>query len=319
MSPQSILVTGGAGFIGSNLVEFLLTETDVNVFVLDSFTYAGREENLAKHLHNRRFRLLRGDVTDRNTVACVLNRYPYPFDGILNLAAESHVDRSITDPSTFLRTNVEGTLVLLDEACKAGVPRFLQVSTDEVYGSLSPAEHPFTEAYPLEPNSPYSASKASADLLVRSFHRTYDMDTVTTRCSNNYGPRQHPEKLIPMIIHHAVLEEKIPVYGDGANIRDWIYVEDHCRGIWDAFNKGKSGEIYNFGGDCEKMNLDVVRTVLRIMGKSEDLIEFVKDRPGHDRRYAVDFSKARRILGWSPRVQFEEGIQATVDWYLNRK
>lgn len=319
MSPQSILVTGGAGFIGSNLVEFLLKETDVNVFVLDSFTYAGRKENIARHLDNRRFRILQGDITDRNTVACVLNRYPYPFDGILNLAAESHVDRSINDASTFLRTNVEGTLVLLDEARKAGVTRFLQVSTDEVYGSLAAEEDPFTEEHHLEPNSPYSASKASADLLVRAFHETYGMDTVTTRCSNNYGPRQHPEKLIPMVIQRARNGERIPVYGDGKNIRDWIYVEDHCRGIWDAFTKGQSGEVYNFGGDCEKTNLYVVRIILHIVGKEDDLLEFVKDRPGHDRRYAVDFSKARRILGWSPRVQFEEGIQETVNWYLNHK
>jgi len=239
-------------------------------------------------------------------------------DWVINFAAESHVDRSIEDPSVFLRTNVMGTYVLLEEAKERGVALFMQISTDEVYGSLGPTGY-FTETTPLHPNSPYAASKASADLLVRAYHRTYGLPTIITRCSNNYGPYQFPEKLIPLMISNALEGKELPLYGDGMNVRDWIYVEDHCRALDLILHQGRVGEVYNIGGGCERTNLEVVRTILDLLGKPHSLIRFVKDRPGHDRRYAMDFSKLREELGWSPQVPFEEGIRLTIDWYLSHE
>jgi dTDP-glucose 4,6-dehydratase len=313
MSARTILVTGGAGFIGSNLVRYLLAETDVRIVNLDALTYAGNLASLADCLGSPRHIFVRGSITSPDLVGYLLKQYA--VDGILNLAAESHVDRSILGPKIFVETNVQGTLTLLCAAREAGVRRFLQVSTDEVYGSLGDTGF-FTETTPLSPNSPYSASKASADMLVRAFHHTFGMDTVTTRCSNNYGPYQFPEKLIPLMIMNARQDRPLPVYGDGLNVRDWLYVRDHCTAIWAALAKGRAGEVYNIGGNSEKANLDVVRTILRHVGKPESLISFVKDRPGHDRRYAIDSSRIQSELGWAPSVDFDTGIARTVEWYL---
>ena len=313
MATQTLLVTGGAGFIGSNLVRCLLAETDVRVVTLDALTYAGNLANLADCLDSPRHTFVRGSITSADLVAHLLQAYR--VDGILNLAAESHVDRSILGPRLFVETNVEGTLTLLCAARAAGVRRFLQVSTDEVYGSLGPTGA-FREGTPLAPNSPYSASKASADLLVRAFHQTYGMDTVTTRCSNNYGPCQFPEKRIPLMILRARQGQSLPVYGDGLNVRDWLYVRDHCTALWAAYTRGQAGAVYTIGGGGEKTNLEVVRAILQALGRPESLIEFVADRPGHDRRYAIDASRLRDELGWRPAVDFEAGIAATVQWYL---
>jgi dTDP-glucose 4,6-dehydratase len=313
MQCRCILVTGGAGFIGSNFVRFLLeTEPDVEVVNLDALTYAGNLASLGDCLSLSRHHFVRGNITNSELVRLLLQQYR--VDGIVNFAAESHVDRSITGPQVFIETNVRGTLTLLSEARGAGVPRFLQVSTDEVYGSLG-RTGAFTETTPLAPNSPYSASKAAADHLVHAFHHTYGLNTIITRCSNNYGPYQFPEKLIPLMIMNARQDRPLPVYGDGLHIRDWLYVRDHCTAIWAAFQRGKSGEVYNLGGNNEMANLDVVRLILGRLGKPESLIDYVKDRPGHDRRYAIDADKARRELGWEPAVAFAQGIAATVDWY----
>ncbi len=313
MKTDTILVTGGAGFIGSNFVRYLLAETDVRIVNLDALTYAGNLASLAGCLDSPRHVFVRGDIRSADLVAYLLKHYG--VDGIIHFAAESHVDRSILGPRAFVETNVQGTLTLLCAAREAGTRRFLQVSTDEVYGSLG-SEGAFTESTPLSPNSPYSASKASADLLVRAFHHTYGMDTVTTRCSNNYGPYQFPEKLIPLMILNARGDRPLPVYGDGLNVRDWLYVRDHCTAVWAAFLRGRAGEVYNIGGNSEKTNLEVVRTILRHVGKPESLITFVKDRPGHDRRYAIDAAKIRAELGWRPEMDFETGIAETVRWYL---
>jgi len=311
--PITVLVTGGAGFIGSSFVRYLLEESDVRIINLDALTYAGNLASLADCLGSQRHEFVRGDIGSADLVSHLLKRHA--VDGIIHFAAESHVDRSILGPKVFVETNVQGTLTLLCAAREAGVRRFLQVSTDEVYGSLGGAGF-FTEETPLSPNSPYSASKASADLLVRAFHHTFGMDTVTTRCSNNYGPYQFPEKLIPLMIRNARQDKPLPVYGDGLNVRDWLYVRDHCAAIWAAYCHGRSGEVYNIGGNSEKTNLEVVRAILRHVGKPESLITFVKDRPGHDRRYAIDSTKARRELGWQPAVDFDTGIARTVEWYL---
>ena len=310
-----ILVTGGCGFIGSNFIRLVLAQCGKTEIVnLDKLTYAGNLANLADLPPDqaRRHRFVKGDIADRAMVSSLLAQEKP--DAIVHFAAESHVDRSITDASPFITTNVLGTQVLLDCARQAGIPRMVHVSTDEVYGTLGP-EGRFREDTPLAPNSPYSASKASSDLLVRAAHETFGQNVVITRCSNNYGPYQFPEKLIPLMTGRARRGEPLPVYGSGTNVRDWIHVEDHCRGVLLALEKGRPGGVYNFGGDAERANLDVVRTILRLTGRDESLIRFVKDRPGHDLRYAMDHSLASRELGFSPLKNFEAGLEETVRWY----
>ena len=315
MAPTRILVTGGAGFIGVNFVRMLLgTEESVTVVNLDLLTYAGNLASLSDCIENPRHKFVNGDIRDREKVLSVIGEYG--IDGIINFAAESHVDRSITGPEIFVETNIKGTLNLLNCAKESGIKRFLQVSTDEVYGSLG-QEGMFTENSPIAPNSPYSASKASADHLVRAYHHTFGLDAVTTRCSNNYGPYQFPEKMVPLCINNARLNKPIPVYGDGLQVRDWLYVQDHCSAIWTVFRNAAPGEVYNIGGCNEKANLELVRTILSITGGPESLITFVKDRPGHDRRYAIDASKIMRDFKWKPSVSFEEGMKKTVEWYLS--
>jgi dTDP-glucose 4,6-dehydratase len=311
-----LLVTGGCGFIGSNFIQHMLAAHEDAVIVnLDKLTYAGNRRNLAEveslHLSSR-YHFVHGDICDQTLVPELLARFT--FDAVLNFAAESHVDRSISDPFPFVTTNVLGTQNLLEAARQARIPRFVHISTDEVYGSLGPTGQ-FTEDTPLAPNSPYSASKASSDLLARAYFHTYEMPVIITRCSNNYGPYQFPEKLIPLVYLKASRNESIPVYGDGQNVRDWIHVMDHCRGVEAALFKGVAGAVYNFGGDAERTNLDVVRTILRLSGKSEDLITFVADRPGHDRRYAMAFERSTADLGWVPQQTFEEGMADTLAWY----
>jgi dTDP-glucose 4,6-dehydratase len=311
---QAVLVTGGAGFIGSNLVRFLRRERpDWTVVNLDKLTYAGNAESLADLRSDPKHLFERGDIAEADLVERLIGEHR--VDAILNLAAESHVDRSILGPAIFVETNVGGTQVLLDAARKMGVKRFVQVSTDEVYGSLG-ATGKFTEASPLQPSSPYSASKAAADLLALAYGRTFGMDVVVTRCSNNYGPYQFPEKLIPLMIANALEGRKLPVYGDGMQVRDWIHVEDHCRALLLALERGRGGEVYNLGADNEWPNLRIVERLLQILGKGSELIEHVKDRPGHDRRYAIEAAKARAELGWEPRIGFADGLQATVGWYV---
>jgi dTDP-glucose 4,6-dehydratase len=311
---RRILVTGGCGFIGANFVRLELdADPAVSITNLDALTYAGNPDNLADLAGHPRYAFVRGDIADRRLVTNLV--LEGRFDAIVNFAAESHVDRSINDATPFLRTNVVGTQTLLDVARAAKVPRYLQVSTDEVYGTLGPDDPPFSEATPLAPNSPYAASKAGADLLVRAAHHTHGLDTVITRCSNNYGPYQFPEKLIPLFITNALGDIPVPVYGDGMQVRDWIHVRDHCRGVSIALRRGRPGEVYNFGGRSERFNLDVTRLVLELTGKPETLIRHVTDRPGHDRRYAVNCARAEAELGWKPTVSFEQGLAETVDWY----
>jgi dTDP-glucose 4,6-dehydratase len=314
-----ILVTGGAGFIGSNLVRMLLSERpDVEVVNLDLLTYAGNPANLAGLDADPRYRFVYGDICDADVVRAALEG----VDSVMHLAAESHVDRSILSSAPFVRTNVVGTHTLLAAALELGVRRFLHCSTDEVYGELpwrdpdagGPRER-FTEETPLDPRSPYSASKAGSDHLALAYHRTHRLDVVLTRCSNNYGPYQFPEKLIPLCTTNAIEGRKVPIYGDGLYVRDWIHVDDHCRGMLAALEQGTAGRVYNFGGDAERTNLQVVRTILGALGQDEGSIEFVRDRPGHDRRYAVDSTRARTELGWAPQVTFERGIASTVEWY----
>lgn len=319
-SPGVVLVTGGCGFIGSNFVRMLLSDEFSSqirsVIVLDKLTYAGNLENLTDCLDDPRFSFVHGDITDAECVQNILQSSP--VEALFHFAAESHVDRSILDSTPFVQTNITGTQVLLDEARRAQTPLYVQVSTDEVYGSLGP-EGLFSEQTPLAPNSPYAASKAAADLLVRSYCHTFDFPGIITRCSNNYGPYQFPEKLIPLMIANACEDRELPVYGDGKQVRDWIHVLDHCRGIWLAATRGETGEVYNFGGRTELENLSLVRQLLSLLNKPESLIRFVKDRPGHDRRYAIDCSKAERELGWFPQIPFEQGLQETVDWYLQHE
>jgi dTDP-glucose 4,6-dehydratase len=319
---RRILITGGAGFIGSNLVRMLLTErTDVEVVNFDLLTYAGNPANLADLQDNPRYRFIHGDIGDAEAVRSALEG----VDAIMHLAAESHVDRSILSGAPFVLTNVLGTHTMLATARERGIARFLHCSTDEVYGELpwrdpdapGPRER-FTEETPIDPRSPYSASKAGSDHLALAFHRTHGMDVVLTRCSNNYGPYQFPEKLIPLCVTNAIEDRKVPIYGDGLYVRDWIHVDDHCRGLIAALEQGAPGRVYNFGGDAERTNLQIVRTILAALGKDEGLLEFVRDRPGHDRRYAVDSSRARSELGWRPGVTFEQGIASTVAWYRSR-
>jgi len=307
-----LLVTGGAGFIGSNFVRhFLTAHPDSSIVALDKLTYAGNLDNLSEVESFASYRFVRGDVGDSDLVDGLLSE---GVDAIVHFAAESHVDRSIADARDFIQTNVQGSFVLLDAARRRRVPRFIQVSTDEVYGSLAAGEKA-TEQTSLAPNSPYAASKAAADLVVRSFWQTYRYPAIITRCSNNYGPYQFPEKLMPLMIANALEDRKLPVYGDGMNERDWIFVDDHCRALDCVLASGRPGEVYNIGGGEPVPNLEIVRRLLRKVGKSEDLIEFVIDRPGHDRRYALDTGKIARELGWSPSVSLDEGLRRTIEWY----
>ncbi len=311
---MKLLITGGAGFIGSNFIHYVLREHPGTAVVnVDSLTYCGNLENLTEVEDHPDYRFVRADIADREAMEKLFSEED--FDAVINFAAESHVDRSITDPSIFLKTNVIGTQVLLDLAVNYRVRRFVQISTDEVYGSLPPTGF-FLETTPLAPNSPYSASKAAADLLARAYVHTYGLDAVITRCSNNYGPFQFPEKLIPLMITNALEDKPLPVYGDGMNVRDWLHVEDHCRAIWMVLEKGATGEIYNIGGSNEWHNLALVRELLKILGKPESLITFVKDRPGHDRRYAIDASKIKAEIGWEPTYDFASGLRQTVAWYI---
>jgi dTDP-glucose 4,6-dehydratase len=306
-----MLVTGGCGFIGSNFIRHVLeADPEVRVVNFDCLSYAGNLANLADLAEHPRYTFVKGDVADASAVGAALAG----VEAIVHFAAESHVDRSILDSGPFVRTNVLGTQVLLDAARVAGIRKYVQVSTDEVYGSLG-AEGAFTEQTPLAPNSPYAASKAAADLLVRSYAHTFSLPAVITRCSNNYGPYQFPEKLIPLFIANLLRDEPVPVYGDGLQVRDWIHVRDHCAGVYLAWKRGRPGEVYNFGGRTELTNLELTHTLLDVLGKPRSLIRHVKDRPGHDRRYAIDCSKAERELGWRPQVGFAAGLRETVDWY----
>ena len=314
---MKVLLTGGAGFIGSNLVRLILAERPGwRVVNLDRLTYAGNAENLADLAGDARYRFVRGDICDGALVSRLLEEEG--IEAVMHLAAESHVDRSILAPSAFVDTNVRGTQVLLDAARGGTVRRFLHVSTDEVYGSLGPTGL-FTEESPIAPSSPYSASKASSDLLALAYAHTFGLPVVVTRCSNNYGPYQFPEKLIPLMIANAIRDLPLPVYGDGKNVRDWIHVEDHCRGLMAALEGGRPGQVYNFGASSERRNIDIVHLVLELLGKPRSLVQYVKDRPGHDRRYAIDASKATRELGWSPRHRFEEALAGTVAWYQQNR
>ena len=314
---MNVLVTGGAGFIGSNLIRLLLAERPTwRVVNLDLLTYAGNAENLADLEKEPRYRFVHGDICDGALLARLLGEEQ--IDAVMHLAAESHVDRSILAPAAFIDTNVRGSQVLLEAARGRGVGRFLHVSTDEVYGSLGPTGL-FTEESPIAPSSPYSASKASSDHLALAYAHTYGLPVVVTRCSNNYGPYQFPEKLIPLLIANALRDLPLPVYGDGRNVRDWIHVEDHARGLLAALERGKPGQVYNLGASNERQNLEIVNLVLGLLGKPASLIQFVKDWPGHDRRYAIDASKAGRELGWAPRRGFEEGMAATVAWYRDHR
>lgn len=311
---MNILVTGGCGFIGCNFIRYLLEEyPNSNVVNLDKLTYAGNPSSLKDLQKNEnRYTFVHGDIADRELVSRLI--LDFGLETIVNFAAETHVDRSIDDPSEFITTNVQGAYNLMECARKLEVSRFVHISTDEVYGSLGPSGV-FTEDTPLAPNSPYSASKAAADLMARSYYKTYGFPVIITRCSNNYGPYQFPEKLIPLVYLRALGNRSVPVYGRGENIRDWIYVRDHCRGVALAMEKGSPGAIYNFGGDAEKKNIDVIRSILDFVGKSHELITFVNDRPGHDLRYAMDYSLARRELGWEPRTSFFAGLDRTLTWY----
>lgn len=312
---MKLLVTGGAGFIGSCFVRHILKKyPDYKVINLDALTYAGNIENLNDIKDNPNYSFVHGNICDKRLVRELIS----DCDCIVNFAAESHVDRSITGPEIFIETNVQGTLNLLQASKELGIERFLQVSTDEVYGSLGKTGY-FMETTPLAPNSPYSASKASADMLVRAYYETYKMPVLNTRCSNNYGPYQYPEKLIPFFISQLLKGEKVPVYGDGLNVRDWLYVYDHCEAIDVVLHKGNVGEVYNIGGHNEKTNMEITKLILDAMGKDETSIKYVEDRLGHDRRYAICNDKIQSELGWKPSLTFEEGIKITIDWYLNNQ
>ena len=317
---MNVLVTGGAGFIGSNFLYYMTDKyPEYNFVCLDDLTYAGNYNNIKALEEKKNYKFVKGNITDREFVDKLFEKEK--FDWVVNFAAESHVDNSIKNPEIFLRTNIIGTQVLMDASRKYNIKRYHQVSTDEVYGDL-PLDRPdllFTEETPIHTSSPYSSSKAGADLLVGAYYRTFGLPITISRCSNNYGPYQFPEKLIPVIISKALKDEKVPVYGKGENIRDWIHVHDHNVGVDLILHKGKVGEVYNLGGHSERTNLEVVKTILKALGKSEDLIEFVKDRPGHDLRYAIDSSKSERELGWELSYKFEDGIQKTVEWYVENQ
>ncbi|MCC3378374.1 dTDP-glucose 4,6-dehydratase [Paenibacillus farraposensis] len=313
---MKLLVTGGAGFIGSNFVLYMLKQhPDCEIVNIDALTYAGNLENLKSIENHPHHTFVKADITDAQAIDQLMQQ---GIDVVVNFAAESHVDRSILEPEVFVKTNVFGTQVLLDAAKKYNVTKFVQVSTDEVYGSLGETGL-FTEETPLQPNSPYSASKAGGDLLVRAYHETFGLPVNITRCSNNYGPFQFPEKLIPLMISRALSDQQLPIYGDGLNIRDWLYVEDHCSAIDLVIHQGKLGEVYNIGGNNERTNVHIVKTVLEELGKPESLISYVQDRPGHDRRYGIDPTKTMNELGWKPKHSFETGIKETIRWYLDNK
>lgn len=313
-----ILVTGGAGFIGSNFIHYILNQhPDWDVVNLDKLTYAGNLENLKDIENSPRYTFVRGDIAEAKLVDELFQKHR--FDVAVNFAAESHVDRSILDASPFIDTNIKGTQVLLDAAKRHGLGLFVQVSTDEVYGSLNFADPAFTEENPIQPNSPYAASKAAADLMVRAYVHTHKLPAVITRCSNNYGPYQFPEKLIPLMITNALEDKPLPVYGDGKNRRDWIHVEDHCRAIFMVIEKGKPGEIYNIGASCEIANIEVVKAILKAMGKPGSLIKFVTDRPGHDLRYSINAGKIKKELGWEPRYNLIEYMPELVRWYIDNE
>ncbi|UYO05148.1 dTDP-glucose 4,6-dehydratase [Paenibacillus sp. PSB04] len=313
---MKLLVTGGAGFIGSNFVLYMLQQhPEYKIINVDSLTYAGNLENLKSIENHPNYTFSKTDITDAKAID---DLFQQGIDVVVNFAAESHVDRSILDPEVFVKSNVLGTQVLLDAAKKYGVTKYVQVSTDEVYGTLGETGL-FTEETPLTPNSPYSASKAGGDLLVRAYHETFGLPVNITRCSNNYGPYQFPEKLIPLMISRALNDQALPIYGDGLNIRDWLYVEDHCSAIDLVIHKGRIGEVYNIGGNNERTNLHIVKTILAELNKSESLITYVQDRPGHDRRYGIDPTKITQELGWKPKHNFETGIKETIQWYLNNK
>lgn len=313
------LVTGGAGFIGANYIRNRIAHSKGEIHCLDVLTYAGNVDNLEGVLGKPNFKFIRGNINDRDQIDGLFDKERY--DQVVHFAAESHVDRSITDPAAFLKTNVLGTQNLLDASRKYDVKRFHQVSTDEIYGDLplDRVDLKFSEESPIRPSSPYSASKASADLLCLAYHRTYGLPVTISRCSNNYGPFQFPEKLIPRMIMLALRDDQLPVYGTGQNVRDWLHVNDHCDAINVILEKGKVGEIYNIGGNCEKQNIDIVKIILNKLGKNESLIKFVEDRKGHDLRYAIDNAKIKRDLGWTPKVGFEQGIVATIEWYLSNQ
>ena len=313
---MKVLITGGAGFIGSNFVHYMVRKySNYQIINLDALTYAGNLENVKDVENEANYRFVKGDITDRELIESLFEE---GIDAVVNFAAESHVDRSIADPGIFVKTNVQGTQVLLEAAKKYGVRKYVQISTDEVYGTLGETGY-FTETTPLAPNSPYSASKAGADLLVRAYHETYGLPVNITRCSNNYGSYHFPEKLIPLMIINALNDRPLPVYGDGLNVRDWLHVEDHCSAIDLVLHKGRNGEVYNIGGNNERTNIEVVKAILRYLNKPESLITFVDDRLGHDRRYAIDATKIREELGWQPKYTFEEGLKKTIDWYLENR
>jgi len=312
---RAILVTGGCGFIGSNFVRYTLRNSDYRVINVDKLTYAGNLENLSDIADHPTYEFVKGDIADKALIDGLASK---GIDAIINFAAESHVDRSIEDSRVFIETNVLGTQVLLEASRNYGISRFIQISTDEVYGSLG-STGAFTETSPLAPNSPYSASKTAADLLVRAYHKTYGLPCIITRCSNNYGPYQFPEKLIPLMISNALEGEPLPVYGDGMNVRDWIYVEDHCRAIDVIMHKGREGEVYNIGGNNEVPNIEIVQIILKRLGKPESLIKFVEDRPGHDRRYAMDSTKLRNELEWNTIYSFDQAMDLTIRWYIENQ
>lgn len=311
---KKILVTGSAGFIGSSFVKLMLNSGNYEVVSFDALTYAGNLENLDSLKDSPKHTFVKGNIESKADLEKVFNEHN--FDGVINFAAESHVDRSIMDSSPFVSTNVFGTVNLLDFSKKHNVERYLQVSTDEVYGSLG-ATGKFTEKTNLKPNSPYSASKTAADNFVRSYYKTFDFPALITRCSNNYGPYQFPEKLIPLMIMNALSDKDLPVYGDGLNVRDWIYVDDHCEAILEVYEKGRVGQVYNIGAENEMPNIEIVKQILSYLNKPETLIKYVKDRPGHDKRYAMDNAKISSELGWTPKYDFENGLKLTIDWYLD--
>ena len=312
---MNILITGGAGFIGLNFVNFILKNTDYEITILDALTYASHPEEINKLIKNPRVRFIHANIIDTEAIKPALDRV---YEVLVHFAAESHVDRSIKDGEIFIQTNIIGTFNMIQLVMDGFAKKMIHVSTDEVYGTLEKNEKPFTEHSPIAPNNPYSASKASSDLIVRSYYQTFGLPLITTRCSNNFGPFQNKEKYIPTIIYNALQEKKIPVYGDGLQIRDWLFVEDHCSAIASIIENGKYGEVYNIGGGNEKTNIEVVKQVLAIMGKSESLIDYVTDRVGHDRRYAIDSSKLQSELGWIQQHTFQESLEETVKWYIEK-
>jgi len=311
---MNILITGGAGFIGLNFVYHLLKTTLYNITVIDFLTYVSHPKEIRKLTSHSRLRFIKGNIVNEKDIEVVMDQ---EYEAIIHFAAESHVDKSIQNADKFIQTNIVGTYQLLQQLFKGYAKKMIHISTDEVYGRLNPTDQPFTEASPLSPNNPYSATKASSDLLVRSYYETFQLPLITTRCSNNFGPFQHIEKFIPTIVYNAFYNYKIPVYGDGLQIRDWLFVEDHCKAISLILEKGIRGEIYNIGGGNERKNIDVVKQILKIMGRSESLIEYVEDRRGHDRRYAIDSSKLQNELGWKQTSDFDQSLEKTIQWYID--